>query len=148
VAHTLLTFPGDAIWTGFYLYAESGGRTLGDTIQELYPAVEPVKIDVTIIPDTVSPDYGTMTITARLYDGGNHSIIGQPLTFTTGNTTYTGFGALGTPSTIAITNNNGLAQADLVIGGGVPSILNNKAIITVSIGQYSGTATLTILTAP
>ncbi|MCD6266247.1 MAG: Ig-like domain-containing protein, partial [Deltaproteobacteria bacterium] len=142
VAHTRLTWASRGIWKPFYLYAESEGRNMGDSLSSSYPAVAPVTIDVTIVPSTVTGG-NTVSVYAHLYDGATnpHDIRDQTLTFTTSDTTNTGFGAVGTATETDITDENGVASADLVTG-----VVGSQTTvtITVNVGRYSGTATLTI----
>ena len=144
VAHTRLTWPSQAIWKPFYLYAETEGRDLGDSFQGAYPCVTPVTIEVTIIPSTVTGGAGGITVSAHLHDGAtnHHDIPDQVLTFTTSNTAVSGFGAVGTPTAAATTDENGMASVSNLVTGGVAA--DTDVIITVSSGGFAGTATLTI----
>ena len=143
VAHTRLTWAEPGIWKPFYLYAESEGRNTGDTFTSNYPAVAPVAIDVSIIPGTVTGG-ATVSVYAHLHDGATHphDIRDQTLLFTTSDTTNTGFGAVGTATDTAITDDNGVASVSSLVTGVVVS--QTTVTITVSVGRYSGSGTLTI----
>ncbi len=142
VAHTRLTWISEAIWNPFYLYAESEGRNIGDTLAGTYAGVTPVTIDVTIFPSTVTGAATGISVYAHLYDGADNDIPDQTLTFTTSNTSDTGFGALGTPTNTDITDVNGRASVSNLVTDNVGA--TTTVTIKVSVGSYSGSATLTI----
>jgi len=145
VAHTRLTWGEPAIFELFYLYAETEGRNLGKSLAMSYPGVAPVAIDVTLDPSSVLAGTGGITVNAHFHDGANpaHNIRNKILTFKTDNTFVSGFGVVGTSSETATTNINGIASAsDLVTKECLDT--NTDVTISVSYGQYIGTATLTI----
>ncbi len=141
IAHTLVTWPSQATWQPFTLYAETEGRTLGAYFSGTYSAVAPVTIDVTLPYSTVTG--GTpVNIYAHIYDGANNDLGGLTLTFTTDNSTDTGFGAIGTASTTSVADANGYTSAVTLNTQAVTA--DTSVTITVSMAQYSGTAALTL----
>lgn len=143
VAHTRLTWPKQAILEPFCLYAESEGRNLGESYCGFYPPIEDVVIDVAVNPASIIPGYtGTITIQAHFYDDVGTDLADKTLLFQTSDTANSGFGALGTATTTAVTNENGIATVtDLVVADCRPA---TSITITVSIGDFLGTATLSL----
>ncbi len=143
VAHTRLTWGEPAIFKPFYLYAETEGRRLGDSLAQDYPGVAPIAIDVTLVPSSVFPDGTQVTVNALFHDGADHNIHDEDLTFKTDNTLLSGFGGVGTATTTATTDNNGWATVSLDTAD---VCLDTATDITISAyqGIYIGTATLSI----
>ena len=143
VAHTRLTWVESAIFKPFYLYAETEGRRLGDSLAQDYQGIDPVTIDVTLVPGSVFPDATQVTVNAEFHDGADHDIQDEELTFKTDNTLLSGFGGVGTATTTATTDNNGWATVSLDTAD---VCLNTDTDITISAyqGIYIGTATLSI----
>jgi hypothetical protein len=161
LAHTMMTYPASAIWDPMYLYAETGGRTLGDSsfgiLPDNYPAIEPVTVEVILSPTTVRENnelVGTqVTVFAHLSDGGGNAIQGKTLKFATSDLIYTGFDdgshlfADRLPGVSITTDVNGDASVVLLVGGGTPpyNITGTYPVeVSVSIKSYVGKATLTI----
>lgn len=142
VAHTRLTWYAPAIFKPFYLYAETEGRDKGDSLANSYAGVEPITIDVILIPSTVTGGATGISVFAHLHDGAAHDIQGETLTFRTSNTIDSGFGGVpGAATTTATTDVNGRASVSNLDTG---VLANTTVTITVSIGPYSGTVALTI----
>jgi len=143
VAHTRLTWGEPAIFKPFYLYAETEGRRLGDSLAQDYPGIDPVTIDVTLVSSSVFPDGTQVTVNAEFHDGADHNIHGEDLSFKTDNTLLSGFGGVGNATTTATTDNNGWATASLDTDD---VCLDTGTDITISASHdiYIGTATLTL----
>jgi PKD repeat protein len=113
VARSRLTWSLDARGFPFCIYAETAGRDLGDTLCDVYRSIEDVKIDVVIIPSDITADMADgITIQAHFYDAADNDLVGRTLTFRTSNSAVTGFGAVGTATTTAVTNLNGRATVE------------------------------------
>jgi len=143
VAHTRLTYPLYALFEPFCLYAESEGRNVGDTLCSLYPAIEDVTINVSVLPASVPAGTTEVIIVqAEFVDAGGNGIANKVLTFETSDPGISGFGAIGTGTTTAITNGDGIAMvSDLVVGDCIDS---DTITIRVSYGQFIGTGALAI----
>jgi PKD repeat protein len=146
VAHSRITWTPQAIFKPFYLYAESVGRTVGDAIGDLYPAVAPVSISVTINPPTVLSGQQDIEVFAQYSDGGSHLIPNEVITFSSSNPLVASFGGPppgGTATTTDTTDSAGRAStADL------DTLLclseQTSVTITASSGPFAGDASLTI----
>ena len=152
IAHTRLTWGEPAIFEPFYLYAETEGRNLGKTFGKpyYYPGIEPVAIDVTLDPTSVFAGTEDITVNAYFHDGATirakpmfHNIPNKELTFKTNNTSVSGFDVVGTLSETATTNVNGIASVSNLVTQGCLDT-DTDVTISVSYGQYIGSATLTI----
>jgi len=143
VAHTRLTWGEPAIFKPFYLYTETEGRRLGDSLAQDYPGVVSIAIDVTLVPSSVFPDGTQVTVNAEFHDGADHNIHGEDLTFETDNTLLSGFGGVGTATTTATTDNDGRATVSLDTDD---VCLNIDTDVTISASHdiYIETATLTL----
>jgi adhesin/invasin len=141
VAHTKLTWVPQGIFKPFYLYAESVGGDVGDTLAGTYPAVTDLKITVTIIPDSVLSGTTDIFVEAEYKDGSDNPIQGEIVTFTTSNPLLANFG--GAPATTDETNSVGKASTNDL---DTQQCLDSQSTVTITaaIGSYAGEATLAI----
>lgn len=132
VAHTRLTWGEPGIFKPFYIYAESEGKEIGVALAETYRAIDPVKIDVGLSAEMVSP--GTpVEVTAHIYDGGGHNIRDRNLLFTLSDPDVAYF--LDTPLP---TSNQGKTSVR------IQTLKEGDVTISASYQDYRGDAELTI----
>lgn len=142
VAHTKLTWVPQGIFKPFYLYAESVGGDVGDTLAGSYPGVTNLSVNVSIIPDTVLSGTSGIFVEAEFKDGSDNPIQGETVTFSSNNPLLANFG--GAPVITDETNSVGKATTfELATQTCLDAQQTVK--ITAAIQSYTGDASLTIL---
>ena len=147
VAHSKLTWVAEGIWELFAATAEVGTNTgtISDTLVSIYPAVEGVTIDVSIVPSVASEGDTGIVVTAEYTDGAlfSNPISDQTLTFISNNPAVADFsGACGGSCTTDI---NGFAErTDLDVIAAACDADFTVSII-VADPPFEGTADLTVL---
>jgi hypothetical protein len=138
VAHTKLTWVPQGIFKPYFLYAESVGGDVGDTLADGYAGVENGNYTVTISPNSVLSGTTGISVVAEFEDGADNPIQGQPVVFSSSNP---GVAFISGPNPV-ITNSNGIVATTI----STTSCLTTNETVTISaaLGSLGATATLSV----